>query len=224
VGVVLWSEVQGDDNVAVVDGEVFEFKKAGLIGGTDTLANPFAAPAPALSSRPYFLYLVGGRALPQAGSSTSPLLLIESTTPPDPISGRPTAALGTARGNTRSALCIGVAFVKFGTSQRQVLAWADEGRWVQGKSEVLEEQIGAAGATVTLASAPTTAEIAKVHVFAADDGTPGIVTVGNEGVPTRAPRSVDVPLSAGAFPQAFDAHATSSSPLVLGYRVPVRHL
>jgi hypothetical protein len=224
VGVVAWSEVATDDNMCVVDGQIFEFRRAGLIGTPDTLANPFASAAPALSSRPFFIYLAGGRSLPQAGSSTSPLILIESTTPPDPASGRPTAALGTPRGNTMSALCIGAAFVKFGSVNRQVLAWADEGRWVQGRTEVLEEQIGAAGATVTLASAPATAEIAKVHVFAADDGTPGIVTVGNESVPTRAPRSVDVPISSKTFPQAFDAHGTSTSPLVLGYRIPIRRV
>lgn len=110
------------DCKVVIDGEVIETLGVSLEVFQDAgSANPFASAAPTHWHKPYFLYACGGRHAPQKGPVLSaPVIIVESTTPPFPSTGRPTAAITTARGVAPVNACvyIGLGFANANTSFR----------------------------------------------------------------------------------------------------------
>jgi hypothetical protein len=110
-----------DDCRIVIDGELIETLGAILEVFQDGAANPFGSAASAVWNRPYYLYAVGGRHAPQKGVVFgSPVIIVESTTPPFLTTGRPTAAITTARGSAPSSACvyIGLGSVVANTTRR----------------------------------------------------------------------------------------------------------
>jgi hypothetical protein len=122
-------------NRAVIDGEVL-FWGANLLSGAtvDSLASPFGSAAPATFDRPYYIYLCGGRNLPQftTGSPAAPACLVESLTAPTSF-GYPSSAINTPRGQTqRGALFVGVGFTVANTTHRKAVFF--DGDWVRPKT------------------------------------------------------------------------------------------
>lgn len=126
----------------VIDGEVITFTRlssaspASLVGVVaDAGANsPYAASAPATSDKPYYLYLCGGRSLPQgrrtdlSGNALQPLVVVESLVAPD-RNGRPSVAITTPRGTTQlGAVYIGVGYVTMNSTRRKPCVV--EGDWI----------------------------------------------------------------------------------------------
>ncbi len=151
-------------NRCFIDGELIDLGTTSPALFQDAGANnPFASAAPALNSRAYFVYLCGGRNLPQAakgyatpGSFTSrtgsftPAVLVESTVPPD-ASGFPTAFITTPRGNTiRGACFVGIGFVFTNTSNRASCLMGERDTICQRAVETVVPGVD----FVSLASAP----------------------------------------------------------------------
>jgi hypothetical protein len=126
-------------NRVIIDGEMISF---GLLDGSgatlptvvsDAGANsPFAAAAPATSDKVYYLYLCGGRNLPQARRATTgelqPVVLVESLVPPNP-DGRPSDVITTRRGTTQDgALYIGCGYIVAGSTRRK--GCSVQGDWI----------------------------------------------------------------------------------------------
>src|SRR5215831_18097555 len=113
----------------VLDGEVMEFlanMDSTASGVTpDTANNPFGSAAPATWNKPYYIYAVGGRHNPIPSYNTfdglmSPVVLVESLTPPNLATNKPTANM-TVRGVTvtpNGALYVGLGFVFMNTTHR----------------------------------------------------------------------------------------------------------
>lgn len=142
-------------NRAIIDGEILTWGPNLLNGGAsiDSLANPFSAAAPSTQDRPYYIYLCGGKNLPQftTGSPAAPVCLVESLTPPSGF-GYPTAAINTPRGQTqRGALFVGVGFTTNSSTKRKAVFF--EGDWVRPKT-------GALGLTTTTTGADVAREAA----------------------------------------------------------------
>ena len=105
----------------IIDGELLTFAAFGYLTAVADTANP-PGTAPAGNDLPTYLYLCGGRNWPCCtfafgGAAASPVLLIESTTPPDCM-GYPSAPLGYG-GQTigqNAALFIGNGFRIAGTT------------------------------------------------------------------------------------------------------------
>lgn len=131
----------------VIDGETIDIPLAQLRSADslvvqDSLANPFGSSAPAANDRAYYIYLVGGRNLPQwsgtfpptvTGFPPVPILMVESTTSPD-ADGRPVTDIATPRGNTtRGALFIGNGFVVAGSTRRKPCVLSADGRWIHAR-------------------------------------------------------------------------------------------
>lgn len=120
-------------NRVMIDGEILSWGPCLLNGGAfvDTGNSPFTTPAPGNNDRPYYIYLCGGRYLPQltAGSPDAPACLIESTVVPTSF-GYPSAPITTPRGDTqKGALFVGVGFTVAGTTHRKAVYF--EGDWVR---------------------------------------------------------------------------------------------
>lgn len=147
----------GDVHRIAIDGEVIEWTGLSPSVSSDTLANPFATAAPAGNARPYYIYACGGRNLPQGKFSAIdsrfyPIVLVESTTPPDLDGGQPLVAIATPRGNTqRGALYIGLGFVYRNTTNRQPCFMTQ--RMTYGKNQF--EAQTSVGSPVSFASAPS---------------------------------------------------------------------
>ncbi len=93
-----------EDSAAVIDGEVIEWYQPPAFV-RDTLADPMALPAIANICKPYYLYLCGGRHLPQLSRSTgraTPVVVVESMTAPEIDRQRPSAPINTPRQVSRS--------------------------------------------------------------------------------------------------------------------------
>jgi hypothetical protein len=126
----------------VIDGEVLTFTRLSSLGPTnlpgivaDAGANsPYAAAAPATSDKVYYLYLCGGKNLPQArrttlsGAGLQPLVVVESLVAPN-RNGRPSSAITTPRGTTQEgALYIGVGYVVMNSTRRK--GCYTDGDWI----------------------------------------------------------------------------------------------
>ncbi len=141
-------------NRCFIEGELIETGRPAT--AIDSTANPFASAASAGAARPYFVYLCGGRYLPQGRLGTTtfcPTVLVESTVVPD-IDGHPVSNITTPRGVTRlGAVYVGLGFVHRGTTNRLpmimdgVLAWASR--------YLIEIQTAVAASPMVLASLPT---------------------------------------------------------------------
>lgn len=117
-----------DDCRVVIDGELIETLGVLLEVTQDGANNPFGSPASTAWNRPYYLYAVGGRHAPQMGAVLhAPVLIVESTTPPFLSTGRPTAAITTARGSAPTAACVylGLGSV-IANSTRRAACWVDD--------------------------------------------------------------------------------------------------
>lgn len=124
----------------VIDGELLTFSGSGYIPSVaDTSNAPGSAPAG--NDLPTYLYLCGGRNWPYAfptygGGAAVPVVLVESTTPPD-VMGYPSAAL-TWAGSTiprAAALFIGNAFrIAGGTLTKSVFY---DGDWVRPQASTV---------------------------------------------------------------------------------------
>lgn len=149
-----------------IDGELVEFVGHNLATSVDATGNPFSGAAPAGSSKPYFVYLCGGRNLPQGGFAFTifnPAVLVESTVSPDE-DGHPNTLITTPRGTTiKGAIHIATLFVFRNTTKRQVCYMANG--WVYGKKG-LEVFVASAATSLTLASRPANigASIVRVHM------------------------------------------------------------
>jgi len=138
---LVWNDNAGDvrpvmrshaDNVAIIDGEVIQFASDDgsltfntlpeLVGDGNTANNPFVtANTAATNARPYYLYLCGGRNMPQQsgqaaiGSARVPVVIVASLVAPDQF-GFPTTSITTPRGALsttqlrKSALYVGMGF------------------------------------------------------------------------------------------------------------------
>lgn len=159
--------VASGDNVVVINGEVIEFSAISDLGNNDTLNNPFAAPAPGGNDLPYYLYVVGGRALPSS-SITAPVSLVASLTAPNAKTGRPSAPIGAPRGVTDSAVYVGVGFVRKGTTNHQVCKMVGDDVWFAstvGADGGFETQSLAIAATpVSLPSAPAVSDEVEMQL------------------------------------------------------------
>lgn len=125
-------------NRIMIDGEMVEFGSGGAITvSADSTANPFGSAAPATASRPYYVYLCGGRNLPQGKFSTPfflPVVLVESTVQPD-AEGHPSSPITTPRGTTTlGAVYVGLGFVYMNTTNRQACAMANGITYAKGVS------------------------------------------------------------------------------------------
>ncbi len=83
----------------------------------DASNNPFGSSAGA-SDKPYYIFAVGGRHAPQGAFGGGPgfgvpFALVESLTPPNMGTGKPTSAITTPRGTTTidGAVYCGLGFV-----------------------------------------------------------------------------------------------------------------
>lgn len=122
-------------NKVVINGEVLAFGPLSTSNATiiqDAGGNsPFAAAAPATSDRPYYIYVAGGQASPQASIGASnvlyPVVVVESLVAPLP-DGRPSANLTTPRGTTTNAILIGVGWTVQNSTRRKGVFMA--GDWV----------------------------------------------------------------------------------------------
>jgi hypothetical protein len=126
LGVINGSVTVPGKHSVLIDGEIIEF--AQTLGASPDTINPPVGPANANYDTPYFLYLVGGRNLPSNSLTGSPVQLVASVTPPDLLTGRPTAAIGTARGTTQSAVFVGCGFMLKGGSTFRGVDYR-EGSW-----------------------------------------------------------------------------------------------
>lgn len=113
----------------LIDGEPIEF--TGFANGSpnlvaDSTANPFGTAASSSFDRPYYVYVCGGRhnPLPSVGFGSNfllPVTVCESTVPPNPRTGKPTANL-TVNGVTVTpdgAVYVGLGFVVAGSTRRR---------------------------------------------------------------------------------------------------------
>lgn len=111
-----------------IDGEVMEFYANidSTAGGftPDTANNPFGVAA-GTSDKPYFLYACGGRHNPMPSLNTSdgilsPVTIVESLTPPNLATGKPSAALTTPVGSVLDgAVYVGLGFLVAGATRRR---------------------------------------------------------------------------------------------------------
>jgi len=195
---LVWDSSAGDskpkfqantDNVAIIDGEAIGFEsRSGLIStsitpslvGDGNAANdPFTTAGPAGTARPYYVYLCGGRNMPQqsgAGGAgvpaRAPVVLVASLVSPD-VNGRPLASITTPRGALstallrRSALYVGVGFTR--ASSTSSIAMRMRGEWSTPNDDYLENvafSLAAAGPgsqDVTFASLPSGFHSAQVR-------------------------------------------------------------
>jgi hypothetical protein len=162
LGVISSSLVPGV-NTVVIDGEVIDF--AGSVSASlDTISPPTGA-APTNNDVPYFLYLVGGRNLPSNNLTGAPVQMVASLTPPNIVTGRPTAAIGTARGNTSSALFVGVGFILKNASTYRGVQMVGDVAWAgSGGANFSQNQNVTAGPTLTLAAAPSIADSVVLNI------------------------------------------------------------
>lgn len=142
-GIVLFNRV-------VIDGEVLSWGPNLLTGATvDSSNSPFTTSASGTFDKPYYIYLCGGRNLPQftLGSPAAPACLVESATAPS-SQGYPSAAITTPRGVTqRGALFIGVGFTVAGTTKRKAVIY--EGDWVRPKTGLMAVGNTSGGADIS---------------------------------------------------------------------------
>lgn len=159
----------GAENQVVIEGEVITFRALSNSNLNDALANPFAGAAPAGNDVPFFIYVCGGRGLPQ-NSNAYPVIMIASLTPPDLKSGRPTVPLRTPRGDTQSACYVGIGFKRKNTTTHQICtAIGDYVYWSTSTATdpTFETQAGiAVSAPITLASAPSVSDEAILAIRA----------------------------------------------------------
>jgi hypothetical protein len=175
----------------LIDGEVISFRGLDLASATipgvvaDAGANsPFAAAAPADNDKVYYLYLCGGRNLPQGSLDGSarfqPAVVVESLVAPN-RDGRPSANITTPRGTTQAgALYIGVGYVVKNSTRRK--ACYVQGDWVyamtggpQASFNDSVERVAALHGTNRTAHAlntrPALATVALVTALVAENGT-----------------------------------------------------
>lgn len=144
----------------IIDGEVITFSSGGtgapaMIIQDAAGANPFAVAANANFDKPYYIYAVGGRHLPQAQRGFPftaqptiwPVCFVESLVAPN-RDGRPSAVITTPRGTTQNAaLFVGIGFVAAGTTNRKPCSY--DGDWVLARTG---QQAGPNGATDRIAA------------------------------------------------------------------------
>ncbi len=180
----------------LIDGELHEFYGVldSVNGGVvqDTAANPFTVAAPAQWNKIYYVYAVGGRhnRLPSLNSTSgilSPITIVESLTPPNLSTGKPTANM-TVNGQTvapAGAVYIGFGMVVANTTRRAGLIMEDDvtyfGSAVAGGNSIFVVRTGAAADPFS--TPPSAAQIgfpttASVSLSAALVGsTPGYYNV-----------------------------------------------
>lgn len=210
-----------EEHAIVIDGETIPigaaypqvFQDAGSL-------NPFASAAPAAAAKPYFVYLCGGRNLPQGargyntfsiggpvGSATGPFLpvvLVESLVPPN-LTGHPAVAITTPRGTTQlGAVYVGIGFVTANSTRRHPCIMTREMTF--GHRTGLETKTLSA-TPFTLASAPfgSMQGLVKLTVNLTSTST-GVTAVafapGSEGTPAT--------ILEGHGSYGFDAHVSSA--------------
>jgi len=195
-----------------IDGEVVEWVGSSPPVATDTAANPFATAAGLTWSRPYYVYLCGGRNLPQGYANAGtfyPIILMESTTPPD-SDGHPTASIITPRGATKlGAVYVGLGFVFRNTTHRQPLIMA--GEWTFGRDEL--EVLLSATSPATLTSCPATALFGAVEMGVAltANGPQTLISIGMD--------ALGAPGTGGATGYVIEELGGSSSSALLFRRV-----
>lgn len=138
----------------------------------DTANNPFAVAAPGNSDVPYYIYIVGGFGRPSIsvnGSQAMPYILVESLTPPNVVTGRPTVAVNTPRGaSSQAALYIGMGFVRRGTTVRKAVTRI--GEWVRAdasadkdfETQTISYPVNLTPIPITLTSAPSISRETKM--------------------------------------------------------------
>jgi len=158
VGVADQTGTNATANRVLIDGELLEWVGYGsAVGGNvfrDVLANPFSTTAPAGADRPYYVYACGGRHNPfpsypyLSGSPfLCPVAFVESTTPPNPKTGKPTANMN-AVGVTivpDGAVYIGLAFVVRGTTRRRACVMDGEMTYAFNPMQELNHTFTASG-------------------------------------------------------------------------------
>jgi hypothetical protein len=230
----------GAENQVVIEGEVITFRSLSGLNSVDALNNPFAVAAPAGNDVPYFLYVCGGRGLPQ-NSGAYPAILIASLTPPDVKSGRPTLPLRTPRGDTQSACYVGIGAKVRGLTNHAVLRDAGGFAWYSGV--LYYELVGplavdGGSQPLTFASAPSISDEMVIGISNVGDAAGTLVYL---GLVVGAPLwTLDIaansngnrgharlPINAGAGPH-LRAHiaggASTASFAALAYRTNVRRL
>jgi len=243
-------------HAAIIDGEMITWTGSPKVV-QDSTANPFGSAAPATAARPYYVYLCAGRNQPQlalggtgllAGALPLPVVLVESTVPPDP-NGRPSGTITTPRGTTqRGALYVGLGFVYRGTTNRQNCIQAGGITWAA--RGVLEALASATSPTVFLSiPAPTshsdlTAKVrcvlsstgaqinAGISINPSAAGVPagtGLGTIDEEAIGASGVigfvRTLDIPLGVGSNGIAWLTYNASNVGFtILGYSHGVHRL
>lgn len=113
------------DHIIVIDGEIITFTITGALTALkdieDTSNPPFTGVTVGTADKPYYQYLVGGRNAPVAEPDTTgltyqPVELVESLTPPNLLTGHPSAPISYSRGTTtKGAIYCGLGFAQKGT-------------------------------------------------------------------------------------------------------------
>lgn len=176
------------ENQVVIDGELISFAALSNSGLSDALANPFGVAAPGGNDVPYYIYVCGGRGLPQ-NSGAYPAILISSLTAPDPRSGRPTSPIRTPRGDTSSAVYVGIGFVLKGTTNHQICKTVGDRVWwasTTGTDPQFETQAVAAGATnLSFPSAPAVSDEVELLISAISGA--GVISLRETAMPASNP-------------------------------------
>ena len=177
-GVISSSESPGLHTV-VIDGEVIDF--SGTVAASLDTVNPPVGPAPANNDVPYFLYLVGGRNLPSNNLTGAPVQMVASLTPPNVITGRPTAAVGTLRGTTSSAVFLGCGWVLKNASTYRAVDWHDGWAYMGASGGVFSQNQDITGSgAFTVNAAPSIADQVKFNAgLTFPGGSPGTLILGD---------------------------------------------
>jgi hypothetical protein len=206
-------------NLAIIDGEPIFFSshttQPAVFGDGNAGNDPFTVPNAGTASRPYYLYLVGGRNSPQSTATGTgdrvPVAVVASLVPPT-IDGHPSAAITPPAGGALSgpffqgALYIGLGFTLPGGTNSQ--ACCRVGDMVYGTFTSIEQQIVSGAAfprDVNLDSIPDIGQSAGQ--FTRAKIRLGVkTTTGGASMALREFRAA----TAGARVLRFDAFATTS--------------
>jgi hypothetical protein len=166
--------IKSKKNKVLINGEVTEFDGGPNVSlgvgyqksvtTPDQNADPFASAADGYG-RPYFIYFcrnVIASNVPDA----SPVLILESTTPPDEYSGQPTAALRSSWNVTQpaDALCIGMGWVRANFTHRAFVSASDDG-WFYPQFNTGTMAAPAGGGNVAIPNVPDNGLIDQVKLM-----------------------------------------------------------
>jgi len=202
----------GKLNRAIINGELITFAGLSSIGATlpgvvaDAGTNsPYDSAAPATQDKVYYLYLCGGRSMPQGRLSSGalqPACVVESLVPPT-ADGRPSAVITTPRGTTQEgALYIGCGYVVMNSTRRKpcyisgdwIYAMTGQlapsgGRTLAGFNDVDDRApslSGSARSAHTLHTKPNLASAGLINALVVSDGSGQVIFTVGQAVGTSS--------------------------------------